>query len=541
MRLAFCVAAAGALWLADGGAPRAGGDAGQAVPRTYDASDEVLRYFLQRCKTTRADLDCYNVAVSYAHNGADDGRAIEYLRPLCEKGYGLGCFALGEILIKQQAWRREGIEAFRRACALSKTRTGTRGENEAAARGCERAATVEKYKDLDYARLAEKLGLTAPPADGGVRASFDCAKASTASEKTICSSRELGVLDLRVAESYRQLLASSTNPDAVKAAQRAWVATTRNACADVACLKACHDARVDALAAEVAAANPFPGSFVKVPFIRPEIVDALTASLMNDEEPPPASMSVDVADARASERFFGAAETRARDGALPYVHYTPTGPDNPEDNGAEFGYVLIGRTASGVDVLQTSESGGGSMTGVALLLVRVEQDKAHKNRVVLRRVRQIDLGDRWRGDVTIKGDEIHIGPDRSGNRENGPPGRASSRSRPSRDRRQAPLRRRAVGQRQQRQRGRAAAERADGREVEGPARPVKAQAAADRAAVPLAALAAEGDQRRQLAQQRQRARHAPDGARAVGHQQHRAGQRDVAGDGERGGAVGAQA
>jgi hypothetical protein len=210
---------------------------------------------------------------------------------------------------------------------------------------------------------------------------------------------------------YRQALATSTSPDALKASQKAWLTKTRNACVDVDCLRQTHEGRLKEIDSVVAAANPYLGSFVRPPFIRPEVIKALTESGMSDSKPSPRALTtVDRSDGAAVKLFAREATTRGVKG-LPYVYYETRDKDDPEGIVEEFGYRAIGRTASGVDVLQTFESGGGSMTFEALLLVSLEYDKKKPDQVVLKRVQQINLGDRWDGDLNVVGNEIHIGPD----------------------------------------------------------------------------------------------------------------------------------
>jgi len=103
-----------------------------------------------------------------------------------------------------------------------------------------------------------------------------------------------------------------------------------------------------------------------------------------------------------------------------------TAPDDPSD-GSEFGYRHIGRTASGIDVLLTMDSGGGSGVFENLMLVRVEEESGggsvravdgktdvmtfKQRRVVIRKLGEIVLGDRWQGDLKVSGNEIAIGKD----------------------------------------------------------------------------------------------------------------------------------
>ncbi len=77
--------------------------------------------------------------------------------------------------------------------------------------------------------------------------SFDCAKATHRSELLICSSPELAVLDLAMANAYREA-ASHVRTREGKAAlrdlQNHWLRRVREACADAECLKAAYEQRI---------------------------------------------------------------------------------------------------------------------------------------------------------------------------------------------------------------------------------------------------------------------------------------------------------
>jgi uncharacterized protein len=79
-----------------------------------------------------------------------------------------------------------------------------------------------------------------------IAAGFDCAKAATQTEKAICADQALSELDEKLAAAFRSALASASDKDAVKNAQKAWL-KRRNACADAACLRQAYDARLDEL------------------------------------------------------------------------------------------------------------------------------------------------------------------------------------------------------------------------------------------------------------------------------------------------------
>jgi len=88
-------------------------------------------------------------------------------------------------------------------------------------------------------------------------ASFDCAKASTRIEKMICADGETSDLDGQLARAYRTALSNAESAESVKAEQRAWLASQRNKCHDLPCLKQAYRKRLEALAAP-AAAKPTP-------------------------------------------------------------------------------------------------------------------------------------------------------------------------------------------------------------------------------------------------------------------------------------------
>ena len=85
------------------------------------------------------------------------------------------------------------------------------------------------------------LALLAAPANA---ASFDCAQAGTAVEHMICGDEALSALDELLGDRYVRALKKGEDPKAVKAAQRAWLRETRDACGDAACLKSAYEARV---------------------------------------------------------------------------------------------------------------------------------------------------------------------------------------------------------------------------------------------------------------------------------------------------------
>jgi hypothetical protein len=82
-------------------------------------------------------------------------------------------------------------------------------------------------------------------------AGFDCAKAATRVEKTICDDANLSELDTRLTQLYTGTLAelSGRDRDRVKQEQQQWL-KQRNACADSQCLTGSYEKRIPELAAQ---------------------------------------------------------------------------------------------------------------------------------------------------------------------------------------------------------------------------------------------------------------------------------------------------
>jgi uncharacterized protein len=77
--------------------------------------------------------------------------------------------------------------------------------------------------------------------------SFDCAKASTAQEKIICSDATLAKLDSDLADAYRKARDAAPDTAAVLASQRIWIKQSFSICADKACLITAYQSRLSEL------------------------------------------------------------------------------------------------------------------------------------------------------------------------------------------------------------------------------------------------------------------------------------------------------
>lgn len=83
-----------------------------------------------------------------------------------------------------------------------------------------------------------------PPAHS---VSFDCAKATTSVEKSICGDDKLSQMDSDLAVAYKQALERSDDKQKLVHEQRQWIQDVRNACADAICLTQAYTARLKQL------------------------------------------------------------------------------------------------------------------------------------------------------------------------------------------------------------------------------------------------------------------------------------------------------
>ncbi|MDP2903105.1 MAG: lysozyme inhibitor LprI family protein [Methylovulum sp.] len=77
--------------------------------------------------------------------------------------------------------------------------------------------------------------------------SFNCAKASTLVEKSICSEKRLSDLDDLLVQSYKKASSNVTDKNTLKMEQRAWLKNSRNKCQTSDCLAEAYKERIEAL------------------------------------------------------------------------------------------------------------------------------------------------------------------------------------------------------------------------------------------------------------------------------------------------------
>jgi uncharacterized protein YecT (DUF1311 family) len=88
-------------------------------------------------------------------------------------------------------------------------------------------------------------------------ASFDCEKASTLVEKTICQDPKLSHLDELLTQTYKTALNATKEPAALRSRQKAWRTNVRNKCLDADCLVREHSRRITGLSNIIVAKYPW--------------------------------------------------------------------------------------------------------------------------------------------------------------------------------------------------------------------------------------------------------------------------------------------
>lgn len=162
-------------------------------------------------------------------------------------------------------------------------------------------------------------------------------------------------------------------------------------------------------------------SFARAPFVHPRIIEEISTPLGASSSPTVVSLT----EAEDDDGYGGEVEIVPVEGECPFLRWDK----EPWPSGAGagyFGYRYVGRTDSGVQVFFISESGGGSGSFRNLLLAVIESAEETPptpaaregaasppagERIVLRKLDEVPLGDRWYGEIRVRGNEVWIGED----------------------------------------------------------------------------------------------------------------------------------
>lgn len=148
-------------------------------------------------------------------------------------------------------------------------------------------------------------------------------------------------------------------------------------------------------------------SFINPEFINPQILNDLSGWLSDTGD---LIVSINISESNDSNRYHGDVTAEETDG-YPIV-----------TSSAEEGWVsykYIGRSFSGVHIVQTWSNGGGSGVFTNILLVTLSSDStlesngvsySKKSRYVIKLVGSLPLGDRYQGQVKYRFSVLSISP-----------------------------------------------------------------------------------------------------------------------------------
>lgn len=105
--------------------------------------------------------------------------------------------------------------------------------------------SVPQLTEVPAKSAAPEVATLSSP--GTFAPSFDCAKASTAAERLICSNQQLSSLDVQLLQAYKQALSRTAAKDSVKAALNEWRKNQRDACSTAECMISAYQARIQSL------------------------------------------------------------------------------------------------------------------------------------------------------------------------------------------------------------------------------------------------------------------------------------------------------
>lgn len=151
-------------------------------------------------------------------------------------------------------------------------------------------------------------------------------------------------------------------------------------------------------------------SFARKEFIHPLIVRELLGWISDSAE---TVIAVDIASSNKSNRFYGEFTINDRDGRS-WVKWAGS-------EGEFFVYAHIATSPSGVEMVECYDCGGGSGIFGSVGLFCLESDRAldedrdrkvsTRERVILKTLGSIGLGDRYDGKITYENGFLIIGPD----------------------------------------------------------------------------------------------------------------------------------
>lgn len=200
-------------------------------PRASAFDEKIKKY---SCEAKLISGDTYQLSIVYESQLDDKNQHIVSVDGI----------SFGDLL-GVQFGVREGIKKIRAA----KTGAAKPAETHSVQKAVERPITPSAPVAVDNPTPTAKPGAENLQASSQPTwtPSFDCKKASTFSEKAVCTDPLLGKLDGALSQNYKYMLASDIGDGArndLKATQKKWLAE-RNKCTDHQCLESMYRKRMD--------------------------------------------------------------------------------------------------------------------------------------------------------------------------------------------------------------------------------------------------------------------------------------------------------
>lgn len=200
-------------------------------PRASTFDEKIKKY---SCEAKLIAGDMYQLPITYESQLDDKNQHI----------VSVGGIGRGDLL-GVKAGVIEGIKKIR----AEKTSAAKPAETPPAQKAVEQPTTPSAPIAVDNPAPTAKPGAENLQASSQPTwtPSFDCTKASTFSEKAVCTDSLLGKLDGALSQNYKYMLASDIGDGArndLKATQKKWLAD-RNKCTDNQCLASSYRERMD--------------------------------------------------------------------------------------------------------------------------------------------------------------------------------------------------------------------------------------------------------------------------------------------------------
>ncbi len=171
--------------------------------------------------------------------------------------------------------------------------------------------------------------------------------------------------------------------------------------------------------------NPLPWDSLKYSFEREEFVHPLIIRELLGwiSDRGSTIVSVDIASSNRSNRFYGKYSVETLAGDTPTIHWNGGNqvPEYLQKKGEWFSYQLIAVSPSGVHMLECRNCTGGTGVFTMVGLFTFERDSGLRhadggvlsveNRILLKILGVLHLGDRYYGSVVYENETLVVGPD----------------------------------------------------------------------------------------------------------------------------------